>query len=490
MNQLPKSRGAAARFGLACLVALALIATSCGGEATQSAVDASSSADSSQSTSADGAAATESATNNGNEGQASSGDTQPTTAGTASYCQLFRDVTNGNEADAFVGMIGVIENLGVHGPPDRAAEFEEFGIALRVADDIANGREPDISVLDASTQTRILRESDERLQTVFEVIGNDCPGSEAGIVLLGGEPVRQDTALAGPFSTVSHGHTDVSITGVTVSNIFARFWLEEDARPSDDGELFLIVEFEMFNNDTVQDAFGVLAFPELLIDGVKLDERARDVFDDLNGAAVEPQSSSRVILGFDLPPDLDGRSLTADRLALILDLRRAATLLEFSPDRQPPDPYPLSAAVDGPITFDHGDGNCKFPHTVTLDQVAIELDAPIDLDIGDSQNRVFAGDRWVHASGSIATEAGADCVDGTTDFNSFFAELAIDGGRQAKTFFSEGVINAGDTFAFDLLWRVPAEVDAAGSVVLEFGTRNDTATFTIDVPDIPPAPNE
>ena len=453
-------------------------------------------------------------------------------AGSASYCEQFAELTDDpDEPDrVFSGMIDVIDNVSENGPSEESESLAELAEALRIAEEIENGGDPDINVFQAGDFTDILSESEERLGTVFQILLDDCPGSEDGVALLGGDPLtgaaagsvggtnnagssgstgssgsddssadagtamddggpeptptvappeRVDLAIAGPYGEVDFGHVAVSVDAVTISNIAPHNWLEPAPVPDQNAQHHVYVDVAMLNTDTNDSGIGPLRVARLLVDGTV--PIAPTSFLGTAVGRFEPNSALFETLAFPLPDNVDPASLTADRLSLQLMNEALPSILEFDASLQVEVPYPVTAAVAGGVTFQNGVA-CQFPHTVEVDEVVVDIDYPIEFEARGQGNRAVAGRRWLRLSGLLTSEATEDCSS-LSNFSTDFVRLVVDSFPLVSTRAPNVILNGDDSVALDMAWDIPAD---AASVSLVFtGAGGDVGEIVLDLPDLP-----
>ncbi len=289
------------------------------------------------------------------------------------------------------------------------------------------------------------------------------------------------TSLVGPFGAGIHGHVELSIASVFISDVGFDDWGDEGATPANPDASHIYVTLEITNldpNDAVPVAPGDL---ELLVDGVP-SGIAQQVNISEFGEVVAAQASVEREYGWEIDA-----SVVDAGLALRYGGESVPVVIPFDADAAPTG-YPIVGGPAGSGSYFHGKG-CSFELTVDIAQVSYLLDVPADYSSAPApaSNRARAGERLVSVEGSV-TAGSSDCAGATAVINTTNLRLLIDGSPVEPLAAPNEFIFPNEALEVAILWSIP--VDAREIVFRAIGAEGDELDLPLPLPVLPPVDGE
>lgn len=287
--------------------------------------------------------------------------------------------------------------------------------------------------------------------------------------------VRRDAGLDLPRS-VTYAGVDVKVVEATWSNAQPATFGRDEPTPGDDVRLFLEVTTEFVDGFPGTDGFFPLS--NFTLDTAGGESLRANGADSLAEVPVLSNATSTVVMAFEVAEDdLDGAVLTYD------DGEHVSAHLHLTDDVEP-SPYPIRDVVDETAAPQLKTGCDPAPADVTLAAVEWDVDGGVGVDgqklARGVSSRALVDHRWLRVELEVTARVG-QC--GGTFANQETFRVVADGARIAPLNTLSLTLADGERQAMSYLFSVP--VDAA-EVALEAGAPNaETATFALEVPDLP-----
>ncbi len=318
----------------------------------------------------------------------------------------------------------------------------------------------------AASSSTVTSEVDDR-----DKDGSDQDASDSAVDTVTSEEADLDLPRS-----VTYAGVELELTGATFSNASPATFNRPE--PSIGSDVLLFIELTTRFSDGYPGDDSFLPARHFVIETAAGDRLPATGVDFLAEVPVLTSADSDVVLSFEAgPDDLDGAVFVYD------DTERVAARLPLT-GAVPDSEYPLSVAVNG-VAVPHLATGCEpVPTEVQLVTVEWDIDGGVAIDgtklARGRSSRASVDHRFLRTMVEVTAGTG-QC--GGTFANQETFRLLADGTAIAPLNTYSLTLADGEVAPMTFLFELPVDSD---EVALEAGARGaETATFTIEVPDLP-----
>jgi hypothetical protein len=292
-------------------------------------------------------------------------------------------------------------------------------------------------------------------------------------------------AVAGPFGRGSHGHLDLTVTQVTVSDLALDQWGQKGTViPDDEQARNVFVGIELQNKDPNDEIRFVDDRLILLVEGKPIVAQRVNRGSDFS-PSIRAQDTVSHEYGFEV-----GRDVRLAGMQLRYEVGTVPVLIPLRAGPPAPSTYPVAVTPPKPGKFVGSlNPSCKVTWTLQVTKARLDLDMPSRLDApGPVNNRAPARHRWLVLDTDLRSGP-ANCLSPQGVFTPDSVRLVVDGKPVSPSVAPTVTLLTDDRVTSVMVW--PISTTAGSQVALRgIGPRGSTFERPFVLPAMPALPGE